>query len=70
MRWLSAWLPTRVCRSPNPIPPRSRWRASSASYGDKSSDAAAFNRGVQAYSSLLLQHPPTQWSPAKTDFEA
>ena len=40
------------------------------SYGDSPSDAVAFNRGVESYSSLLLQHPPTQWVPAKTDFEA
>ncbi len=39
-------------------------------YGDKSSDAAAFNRGVQTYWELLREHPPQQWNPAKTDFEA
>ncbi|MHB9076459.1 MAG: cytochrome c biogenesis protein [Pirellulaceae bacterium] len=40
------------------------------SYGDKASDAVAFNRDVQAYRGLLLQHPPQPWVPAKTDFEA
>ena len=41
-----------------------------SAYGDKSSDAAAFNRGVQAYWKLLRDHPPRHWNAAKTDFEA
>ncbi|MHB0955803.1 MAG: cytochrome c biogenesis protein [Pirellulaceae bacterium] len=39
------------------------------SYGDKASDVIAFNRGVQSYRNLLLQNPPRQWVPAKTEFE-
>jgi ABC-type transport system involved in cytochrome c biogenesis permease subunit len=40
------------------------------SYGDSPSDAVAFNRGVESYRSLLGEHPPAQWVPAKTEFEA
>ena len=35
------------------------------SYGDKTSDTAAFNRNLQTYRTLLLQQPPSQWDPAE-----
>ena len=50
---------------------RSRWSAILGSYGDKSSDAAAFNRSVSSVLAVCCcRHPPQQWVPAKTDFEA
>jgi ABC-type transport system involved in cytochrome c biogenesis permease subunit len=39
-------------------------------YGNTSSDATAFNRGVQTYWGYLREHPPRHWNPTVTDFEA
>ena len=40
------------------------------SYGDSATDSAAFNRNLQAYREVLSKMQPSEWSPAKTDFEA
>jgi ABC-type transport system involved in cytochrome c biogenesis permease subunit len=45
------------------------WTKILRAYGDKSSDAAAFNRSVQDYWTLLRAAPPQEWTPTKTSFE-